>query len=401
MCDTMVATGSVTADGVTVFGKNSDREPNEAHHLAIYPAGDHPLGSRVRLTYLEIPQVAHTYAVLLAKPFWIWGAEMGANERQVVIGNEALFTRVPYEKGDGLIGMDLLRLGLERGGSAYEALQVIVALLEEYGQGGNCGFLHPFCYHNSFLLADPGDAWVLETAGKQWAARRVDGVYTISNGITIGNDWDLASTDLVHYAVERGWCKGRADFDFARCYSDPLITSFSACRHRCRRSTDLLSAQRGRITPSTLMKVLRDHGPDSDHWRPDRGLTGAQVCMHAGFGPVRINQTTGSMVSRLHPDRPTHFFTAAAAPCTSLFKPVWLDAGLPLNEPTPTGVYDPQTLFWRHERLHRADSAGLPGAPGRIHFRPAGSGDQLYRAGSGAGRGRCSNPPGVFGEVFL
>ena len=30
MCDTVVATAEATADGVTIFGKNSDREPNEA-----------------------------------------------------------------------------------------------------------------------------------------------------------------------------------------------------------------------------------------------------------------------------------------------------------------------------------------------------------------------------------
>ena len=77
MCDTMVATGTVTADGRTLFAKNSDREPNEAHLLQQIPAADHAPGSTVRCTYVAIPQVAHTYAVLLAKPFWIWGAEIG------------------------------------------------------------------------------------------------------------------------------------------------------------------------------------------------------------------------------------------------------------------------------------------------------------------------------------
>jgi dipeptidase len=279
---------------------------------------------------------------------------MGANEHGVAIGNEAVFTRIPYQKGDGLIGMDLLRLGLERGRSAYEALQVITGLLATYGQGGNCGFQHPMFYHNSFILVDPSDAWVLETADRQWAAKQVRGVYTISNGITFGDEWDLASPDLVSYAVERGWCKGRADFDFARCYSDSLYTRFSDCRHRCQRTSDRLSAQTGRITPAMVMQTLRDHGGSDPSWRPDRGLTGAQVCMHAGFGPIRSSQTTGSMVSHLHSERPTHFFTATAAPCTSIFKPAWLEAGVPLDEPIPQGSYDPQTLFWRHEDLHRA-----------------------------------------------
>lgn len=360
MCDTIVATGGATLDGVTVFGKNSDREPNEAHHLLHAPAADHLAGERLRLTYIEIPQAAHTFAVLLSKPFWIWGAEMGVNEHGVAIGNEAVFTRVPYQKDGGMIGMDLLRLGLERGRSAYEALQVITGLLETYGQGGSCGFQNPMYYHNSFILADPGDAWVLETADRQWAARQVRGVYTISNGITITNEWDLASADLVAYAVEHGWCKGRADFDFARCYSDGLYTRFSDCRRRCQRTRHLLESQAGRITPTTVMHTLRDHSETTDDWSPDRGLAGARVCMHAGFGPIRINQTTGSMVSHLHADHPTHFFTATAAPCTSIFKPAWLDAGAPLDEPLPQGSYDARTLFWRHEDLHRAVLVDYP-----------------------------------------
>ena len=130
MCDTLIATGSATADGVTVFGKNSDREPNEAHHVMRVPATDHPADSRVACTYITIPQVAHTHAVLLAKPFWIWGGEMGANEHGVVIGNEAVFTKVPYEKEGGLTGMDELRLALERAASAREAVTVITTMLE-------------------------------------------------------------------------------------------------------------------------------------------------------------------------------------------------------------------------------------------------------------------------------
>ena len=353
MCDTVVATGAVTADGSTIFGKNSDREPNEAHHLLHVPAADHPAGSQVPCTYITIPQAAHTHAVLLAKPFWMWGAEMGVNEHGVAIGNEAVFTKIPYEKGRALTGMDLLRLALERSTTAREALAIITTLLAAHGQGGNCGFTHKFYYHNSFIIADPHDAWVLETAGFHWAAKQIKGVYTISNGITIGSEWDLASPDLVRHAIDKGWCKSAADFHFARCYSDTLFTRFSDCTNRCQRTTDLLTQQRGHITPQTVMAALRDH-QRSGTTAPDKGLTGASVCMHAGFGPVRNSQTTGSLVSHLHSDHPTHFVTATAAPCTSLFKPVWLDVGLPDTGPVPNGNYDEATLFWQHEALHRA-----------------------------------------------
>jgi hypothetical protein len=76
--------------------------------------------------------------------------------------------------------------------------------------------------------------------------------------------------------------------------------------------------------------------------------------MHASFGPVRGSQTTGSMVSSLHPRHPTHFVTASAAPCTSIFKPVWIDADLPAMGNVPARTYSSTNLFWQHERLHRA-----------------------------------------------
>jgi secernin len=355
MCDTVVALGNVTADGVTLLGKNSDREPNEAQHLLRVPAARHAPGSRVKCTYIEIPQVEQTYEVLLSKPFWMWGAEMGANEHGVAIGNEAVFTKAPNEKGPALLGMDLLRLALERARTALEALGVITGLLAAHGQGGNHGFEHKTHYHNSFIIADPREAWVLETAGRQWAAEQVKDVRTISNGITIGERWDLASDDLVRYAVEQGWCKGRDDFHFARCYSDFFYTTFSDCRKRQGRTTELLQNHEGELTVETIMQILRDHGPQAGpDWNPARGLMGFKVCAHAGFGPVRVSQTTGSMVSHLAPNTQTHYLTGSAAPCTSLFKPLWLGADLPDTGPAPTDDPDEASLFWRHETLHRA-----------------------------------------------
>lgn len=55
---------------------------------------------------------------------------------------------------------------------------MMTRLLEDYGQGGAC-FIDPsrdgIVYHNSFLLADPQEVWVLETVGKHWAAQQVTG----------------------------------------------------------------------------------------------------------------------------------------------------------------------------------------------------------------------------------
>ena len=356
----MVALSGSTVDGSVLFAKNSDREPNEASMLVIVPAADHAPGSRVKCTYIDIPQINHTNKVLLAKPFWIWGAEMGANEFGVVIGNEALFSKEPYGKEPGLIGMDFLRLGLERADRAEKALEVIVQLLGEYGQSGNCGFAHEMYYHNSFLIADQYEAWVLETAGKEWAAEKVRDIRSISNGYTISASWDLASSNLVEHAIQKGWCRNQTEFDFARCYSDFLYTRFSDSKKRQYCSTEVLRSQAESLTPKKMMQALRYHEPGPDAFNPAKGILGSEVCMHAGFGPARGSQSAGSMVSRLNGDDAVHFMTGTSAPCTGIFKPVWLDAGLPYLGPEPNGEYDPGTLYWKHELLHRAVLRNYP-----------------------------------------
>ena len=65
----------------------------------------------LQCTYIEIDQVARTHAVILSKPAWMWGAEIGANEHNVAIGNEAVWTKLggPGDKEEKLLGMDLLR----------------------------------------------------------------------------------------------------------------------------------------------------------------------------------------------------------------------------------------------------------------------------------------------------
>lgn len=140
MCDTVIATGEATADGTIILAKNSDREPNEAQMLTYVPRTEHEPGSVVKCTYVKVPQVEETYEVLLSRPFWMWGCEMGANEFGVAIGNEAVFTKEPYTKGPGLTGMDLARLALERADTARKALDTVIELLETYGQGGSGGF---------------------------------------------------------------------------------------------------------------------------------------------------------------------------------------------------------------------------------------------------------------------
>lgn len=333
MCDTMVALGNSTVDGRVILAKNADRQPNE-HLLTIrVPRRSHPPGSKLQTTYLTIDQAEETYEAILLKPHWIWGAEMGGNEYGLNIGNEAVFTREPKAK-EGLLGMDMLRLALERCKNCREALDLMVELLAQHGQGGNCGFEKPFTYHNAFLLADRQEAWVLETAGPYWAALKVKDIYSISNRLSIGRDYDLAHPRLVDHAMEKGWCKGPDDFDFARCYSEPVFTYFSGSAKRQAASREILRAAKGSIDVSTMLEALRSHSPAYSK-NPYRKSSVSSVCMHAGF--FFGDQTTGCYVAKIGDGKEgeesglagfrgdCYWISGGGPSCLSLMKPYFLD----------------------------------------------------------------------------
>jgi dipeptidase len=362
MCDTMVARPGETKSGALLFAKNSDREANEAQYLQHVPRARHERGAQVRCTYISIPQVAETHAVLLSRPFWMWGAEMGANEHGLVIGNEAVFAKIAPQKEPALLGMDLLRLGLERAKTAAEALDVIAALLAKHGQGGNCAHLGRFEYHNSFLIADAGgEAFVLETVGRDWVAERVETTRSISNTYTIGDKFERASQGLLPQAIDRGFVRDGEPFHFSDAYANRKRSAFATGTARWCRTSALLD-ERHRQDAQGMMAILRDHGAKAARmrdWRPD-GVMGGSVCAHASWGPIRrFGQTTGSWVAELGAGRAVHWLTGTSSPDTSIFKPVFFGPGfegaaLPDFGPLPGDTFDPATLWWSHERLHRA-----------------------------------------------
>lgn len=286
----------------------------------------------MRCTYVEILQVARTNRVLLSRPFWMWGAEMGANQHGVVIGNEAVWSRMPLNRGAALTGIDLLRLALERAESAQQALEVMVQLLADHGQGGLCGYQDKkAAYHNSYHV----EAWVLETAGPLWAALKVREVYnTISNGLTIGERMDAHQPDLIESAREHGWLKRGETFHFARCYADWFYHTFTACRHRRRRSLNSLKEERKRFDLWAAMALLRDHG--TADYRPDRHLLVDGLCAHAA-NPVsrHATQSTGSLIVHSAPVRLSCWATGNSALCIGVFKPLWFAGPVPLSPGVP------------------------------------------------------------------
>ena len=289
MCDTFIALPDATLDGKLIFGKNSDRPNDEIQDVVSFPAQQHTSDDSLQCTYLQIPQVPQTNAVILSKPRWMWGAEMGANEHGVVIGNEAVWTTETYAES-GLLGMDLLRLGLERGATAHGAMQVIIELMEEYGQGGNCAEHFAMRYHNSYLLADETGAWVLETAGRYWVAEKIThGTRSISNGLSIHGKGDLRHPELERIA----------ELDFAQQFSMGGSGTISPLS-REGRVRQLCQLSEGKFTVEIAKSILRDH-------------TGG-ICMHGEF------ETRGSQVSVLRPGIHEHWFIEEPFPCQQKYR---------------------------------------------------------------------------------
>jgi secernin len=332
MCDTLIALGNSTQDGSVIFGKNSDRPFNEVQLITYSPRINYNKGDTLKCTYLEVYQVSETYAILLSQPYWMWGAEMGINEFGVVIGNEAVNTHEPL-RNTGLLGMDLLRLGLERGKTAKDAMNIIISLLETNGQGGGCAYHDPnWMYHNSFIIADPKEAYVLETADKWWIIENVKNVRSISNNLTIRGKGDLRKKGIIQHAIDKNYCKDDNDFDFAKTFSGVSISTVSSPYSRGGRSTLLLNENKGKITSSLMMEILRDHE--------------AGICMHGGF------ESTGSQISHLISKRKSiSWLTGTSLPCISIYKPYSFPIeGQKFYAPGPYSEINSKWFWWKHTK---------------------------------------------------
>jgi secernin len=331
MCDTLC---SISPTG-TIFGKNSDRPSSEVQVIEAF--GERQSGVDLRTQYLTIPD-AGAVALLGSRPDWLWGLEHGVNEHRVAIGNEEIFTTLsPNREPAALIGMDLVRLGLERGGSADDSLGAITALLEEHGQGGIGVQTTGNSYFSSFLIADPRSAWVLETSGRSWVAAPVNGSAAISNRITIGREWTLSSPDIAP----------GTDFDEFRHPTAPT----GHADVRLAASHAYLSASGADLTPADVAANLRDHGadrwgspgktepvqPPPEGYNPDG--TGVTVCMHVR----QVRNTTSSMIAELpsDPERPLRAWVTPGNPCVSVYVPVFPPRAVPeaLSEPAVWGHF--------------------------------------------------------------
>ncbi len=349
MCDTLCA---IRPAG-TLFAKNSNRPSSEPQ--LIEALASRTGGGQLRTQYLDLRD-AGALSMLGSRPDWLWGLEHGVNEHRVAIGNEKVWTTLdPAKEPEALIGMDLVRLGLERGATADEALDAMTSLLAEHGQGGVGNRTLGEAYFSSFIIADPQAAWVLETSGRSWVAAPVTETAAISNRLTVHDEWTRSSPDI---AAGTDWDGFRpADMDTTQ--ADVRLAASRAC---------LAAAPPAGLTPAALAAHLRDHGegpwgaPGDPGTAPSPLPSGFSICWHAR----RFENTNSSMIADLpaDPEAPLRAWVTPGSPCVGIYVPVFPP------DAVPAALADPVTwhAFAALRDRVEADSSAL--APIRAAFAP-------------------------------
>ncbi|MBU0926810.1 MAG: hypothetical protein KKA67_03620 [Spirochaetes bacterium] len=324
MCDTFY----LPSDSGVFFGKNSDRNAAEPQALRLVPP--RKASNRVRVGPREFDLNDAGHAMAISCPTWMPGAEMGLNGAGVAIGNEAVFSRFKAAPG-GILGMDFVRAALASSSTAQEALETLIALTERYDQGGNGAFKGRMVYNNSYLIAGPDGAFVLETAAKRWAWKPAQGPTAVSNSYSILEDYKRLDADTrksISPVNERMACLDEADAgrlgekgSWKAYVEDRFLSRFSAGDARRRAVEGLLGAAAMAGGRASALAVLRAHAA-IDPERPGRPRN---VCDHDR--DVMGNPTTASMLVEYRASGAVLWFTGASYACTNVFKPILLSGG--------------------------------------------------------------------------
>ncbi len=270
-CTSLIAAKGATVDNSVMITYAADSHTLYGE-LYRQPAADHPKGA-MRQVYDwdsgrhlgEIPEVSHTYSTI-----------GNMNEHGLTISESTWGGREELA-GSGLIDYgSLIYITLQRAKTAREAVDVMTSLVKDYGYSSS---------GESFSIADPNEAWIMELIGKGkddkgavWVARRVpDGhISGHANHSRIHQfplnepETTIYSPDVIDFARSKGYFDGKdEDFSFSRAYAVYDMGALRGCDGRVWAYYNKYASDMDKYLPW----VLKGEGEVLPLWvKPDKQL---------------------------------------------------------------------------------------------------------------------------------
>lgn len=297
-----------------IYGRNSLRQPPE--ETAVCEVHYYPASEGVESVKCDSAEIdgATTFSVILNKPAGVWGAESGSNEKSVCAG-------LTFSEGhpiDGkLSATDLLRLGLERAGSASEAIDVITSLSVKYGSEGKDT-------KAAYVICDPREAWLLNIVGCFWAAQKItSNSLALSAGLSVGVNIDRSSEDLQSKLQAAGLWDGSGELNFSAVFDSNAVRSWPNSEPNTERS----------FTLTQMFETMRAAG-------------GEQPSLSSH---VSVLSTSGLSC---------HWFTATPNPVESVYKPFIFTPAAKISTLTKVPDGEKQTMLHKLHSNRKWETAG-------------------------------------------
>jgi dipeptidase len=288
-CTNFLITKGASKDGSVMITYSADSHVLYGE-LYFWPSRNWPAGSMLDIyewdtgKYLgKIPQIAHTYSVV-----------GNMNQNQVSIGETTYGGRTELADSTGIIDYgSLIYITLQRAKNAREAILNFSQLVSDFGYASS---------GESFSIADPNEAWILELIGKGpgnkgaiWVARRIpDGyisghanhpritTFPLADGKKSITSKDISKIfnpevetvyayDVIEVARKKGWFNGAdKDFSFSDTYAPIDFSGARFCEARVWSGFNKVNNQMGKYLDYAMGENLKNRMP---LWiKPDRLL---------------------------------------------------------------------------------------------------------------------------------
>ncbi len=356
-CTTIIIGRKATADGSVLMAHTEDYGDDDCMHLVYHPQEKHAPGEEIQFAFTSVPQVPFTYAYTAVEMYSGERLGMppakfldGMNEYGLSLASNCIDCREQSQPNNrGLGWPEIGQLVMQRCKTAREAVALCAELIERYTFNG---FENTSCKNLTFLMADPTEGWIMEVTRGHWAVKRChdDGGIFYANQAQIGTDYELASVDLVSFAVSNHWYDANSGkkLNFKETYGEKLGEPYNVMRED--RARELLKNKIGKITKQDLITVMKDHYEGTADYVFPHSQEPRSICVSA---------TQSSQIYHLRGNLPKELgcvmWSLASSPCLSIYTPIWAGyrGGVPQEWQRGSGSFSSDSAWWTFESIQR------------------------------------------------